>query len=75
MPASDTERLGDLPGCACSPAATGAASRSTWLLSSLISMIASPCSVLVSVFVGDTGVFSSVKVSLVMVRDGAIFAG
>jgi hypothetical protein len=43
-----------------------------------ISMKASPCNVEASVFVGDTGVrgiFSSVHVAPVMVRDGAIIAG
>lgn len=46
--------------------------------SSPISIIASPCNVDVSVLVGDTGVcgdFSLIKVSPVMVRDGAILAG
>lgn len=77
-PEADTGRLDYLPGCATSPPAMGATSAVSATFpnsSSPISMIASPCSVLASVCVGDTGVFSLVNVSPVIVRDGAIFAG
>lgn len=74
------ERQDHLPGCAASPADDGRTSGDNseqGALSSPISMKASPRSV-ESVLVGevgDCGIFSSKKVSPVMVRDGAMFAG
>jgi hypothetical protein len=74
------ERQDHLPGCAASPVDDGRTSgddSEQGALSSPISMKASPRSV-ESVLVGeagDCGIFSSRKVSSVIVRDGAICAG